>query len=235
MKIAFAIIGFLFGGPVGAIIGYAIAAYLLSHQVDINREAQRSKQKAFLYGLTGLCAEVMKADGKISKDEVNYVKRFFITEFGTEIAAVMMKRLKAFISEQVPIETLCRQISNNFDPNQRLLIIQFLHDLAWADGEETEDEAAIIAKIAVLLGISQSENRSASSMYKEDLKSCYEILEVSETASDEEIKKAYKKAAVKYHPDRVASLGADVQKEANDRFARINAAYDKIKEARGMK
>lgn len=72
-------------------------------------------------------------------------------------------------------------------------------------------------------------------MYRNDLKACYDILEVSESASDEEVKKAYKKAAVKYHPDRVASLGPEVQKEANERFAKINAAYDQIKTARGMK
>ena len=72
-------------------------------------------------------------------------------------------------------------------------------------------------------------------MYRSDLKACYDILEVSESASDEEVKRAYKKAAVKYHPDRVASLGPDVQKEANERFAKINAAYDQIKAARGMK
>ena len=177
----------------------------------------------------------MKADGTVSKDEVLFVKDFFIREFGVETASRMMKQLKIFVTEKVPVEQICRQISQIFDPPSRLLIIHFLHGLANADGRETVEEQQVINRIAALLGISQSENRSAGSMYKDDLKSCYDILEVSENASDEEVKKAYKKAAVKYHPDRVASLGPDVQKEANERFAKINAAYDKIKESRGIK
>ena len=235
MRFGLAILGFFIGGPIGAIAGYFIGVFIERSRIDISRQANRSRRDAFFLGLSGLAAEVMKADGTVSKDEVLYVKEFFIREFGIETASRMMKQLKIFVTEKVPVEQICRQISLIFDPSSRLLIVHFLHGLANADGRETVEEQQVINRIASLLGISQSENRSAGSMYKDDLKSCYEILEVSENASDEEVKKAYKKAAVKYHPDRVASLGADVQKEANERFAKINAAYDKIKESRGLK
>lgn len=67
------------------------------------------------------------------------------------------------------------------------------------------------------------------------LDDCYKILEVSPDASDEEVKKAYRAAALKYHPDRVSHLGEDMRKKAEETFAKVNEAYDKIKAARGMK
>ena len=67
------------------------------------------------------------------------------------------------------------------------------------------------------------------------LDDCYKILEVSPNATDDEVKKAYRKAAMKYHPDKVSHLGEDVRKKAEEQFAKVNQAYDKIKAARGMK
>jgi DnaJ like chaperone protein len=67
------------------------------------------------------------------------------------------------------------------------------------------------------------------------LDDCYKILEVSPNATDDEVKKAYRTAAMKYHPDKVSHLGEDVRKKAEEQFAKVNEAYDKIKAARGMK
>ena len=67
------------------------------------------------------------------------------------------------------------------------------------------------------------------------LDDCYKILEVSPDATDEEVKKAYRVAAMKHHPDKVSHLGEDVRKKAEETFAKVNEAYDKIKAARGMK
>ena len=67
------------------------------------------------------------------------------------------------------------------------------------------------------------------------LDDCYKILGVSPNATDEEVKKAYRIAAMKHHPDKVSHLGEDVRKKAEETFAKVNEAYDKIKAARGMK
>ena len=67
------------------------------------------------------------------------------------------------------------------------------------------------------------------------LEGAYKVLEVSPDATDDEVKKAYRKLALKHHPDRVASLGEDVQKAAEEKFKNINDAYERIRKARGMK
>lgn len=81
----------------------------------------------------------------------------------------------------------------------------------------------------------QSGGSSYSPNSGPSLDDCYKILEVSPDATDEEVKKAYRKAAMKYHPDKVSHLGEDVRKKAEEQFAKVNQAYDKIKAARGMK
>ena len=71
-------------------------------------------------------------------------------------------------------------------------------------------------------------------MFVKDTGSAYKILEISPDASDEEVKKAYRELAKKYHPDKVAHLGEEVKRAAEEKFTRLNAAYEAIKEERGM-
>ena len=63
----------------------------------------------------------------------------------------------------------------------------------------------------------------------------YKLLEVEKTASQEDIKKAYRKMAMKYHPDRVEGMGEDVKRNAEAQFREINEAYETLKTMRGIK
>lgn len=75
---------------------------------------------------------------------------------------------------------------------------------------------------------------SGSYTSKATLENDYKILEVSPDATDDEVKKAYRAAAKKHHPDKVSHLGEDVRKAAEEKFAKVNEAYERIKKSRGM-
>jgi DnaJ like chaperone protein len=84
------------------------------------------------------------------------------------------------------------------------------------------------------LGISQGDYDSIKAMFVKDTESAYKILEIYPDASDQEVKAAYRKMAVKYHPDKVAHLGGKIQKVAKEKFQQLNNAYGEIKKERMM-
>ena len=65
-------------------------------------------------------------------------------------------------------------------------------------------------------------------------KDFYEILDLERGASSAEIKKAYRKMAIKYHPDKVSALGEEFQKAAKEKFQKVQEAYETIKKEKGI-
>jgi len=106
--------------------------------------------------------------------------------------------------------------------------------IAKADGSVVDAEISAIQQLASYLGISQTDMNSMLNLEKDDLESAYKVLGISPSATDEEVKAAYRKMALKHHPDKVATLGEDVRKAAEKKFQEINAAKDRIYKARGL-
>ena len=118
--------------------------------------------------------------------------------------------------------------------SERLQIIHYLFGISKADGHVHESELQTIHTIANYLGVSSADFNSLKAMYFRDTNSDYLILEITSSASDDEVKKAYRKMAVKFHPDKVAALGEEVQKAANEKFQKVQSAYENIKKQRGF-
>ena len=203
--------------------------------VTVNGIEQRQTQSGdFIASLLILTAAVMKADQKVLKSELDYVKQFFIKQFGNDITDQKMLLLREILKQDIPVRDVCLQIKQNMEYSARLQLIHFLFGLAAVDGQLHPDEIAVVENIARYLNIQMNDISSIKAMFVKDTESAYNILEITQNATDEEIKKAYRKMAVKYHPDKVSNLGEDIQNAAKEKFQQLNAAYEQVKKQRGL-
>lgn len=240
-------LGAFAAGPIGAIIGFVIGSAFDGS--DQQKRVGGSFSGGHPYGRTGprrpttggyvtsllvLVAATMKADGKAMKSELNYVKNFFVRNFGAASAAEAMKLLQDLLKQNIPVTDVCLQIRQNMDYSSRLQLMHFLFGIAQSDGHIHEEELKLIAHIGVTLGISSKDYDSIKSMFIKNTDASYKILEIDPSASDEEVKKAYRKMAMKYHPDKVSYLGEDFQKAANEKFKKVQEAYSEIKKQRNI-
>jgi DnaJ like chaperone protein len=186
--------------------------------------------------LMALSAAVMTADGKVTKGELDYVKAFFRQQFGNQFNQRHLQVLKRFLdSGSVPLQQICQDIRMRMQPEVRIQLIHYLFGIAKADGHVAESEMVTIQSISDLLGLPRMEFESVKNMFYRNTDSDYKVLGVESTATDDEIKKAYRQMAIKFHPDKVASMGEEFQKGAKEKFQKIQEAYEAIKKQRGIK
>ena len=223
-------LGFVMGGPMGALLGF-IAGAVLDYTAGSNRQ---TAQADFRVSLVVLVAAVMKVDGKVVKSELDYVKQFFVRQFGKESAKESLKLLKDILKRDILVRDICVQISENMDYSSRLQLLHILLNISLADGAINKAEIDLIEKISGAMRISRNDFVSIRNMFIPETDSSYKILEIERTAPDDDVKKAYRKMAMKYHPDKVSHLGDDFRKTADDKFKKVNEAYNKIKKERGI-
>ncbi len=230
-------LGWALGGPIGGLIGFALGAVLDDSGVAVQAtNAKHHTQRGdFSASLIILVAAVMKADGRIMKAELDYVKAFFVKHFGVEVTREQMLLLREILEKDIPLYDVCNQIRHNMEYASRLQLIHFLFGVSMADGQVHDTEVKVIEQIASFLNINMADFNSLKAMFYADVDSDYKILEVHNSASDEEIKKAYKKMAVKFHPDKVSHLGEEYQQDAKEKFQKVQQAYENIKKQRGIK
>lgn len=246
-------IGWSFGGPIGAILGLALGSIVDAisdsnkqpligdRNYDYGRERGQPYAKPktesgdFEVSLLILATVVIKADGKQDKRELDYVRNYFANVYGKERANHAFRLFKQ-VSNQNNISTrqVCLQIRNMMVHASRLQLLHFLFGIAQADGMVTEDEVKQIYTMSGYLGISSRDFESIKAMFYDSADNAYKILEISKSATDDEVKKAYRKMAKKYHPDRIMHLGPEHQKGAEEKFRQVQMAYEKLQKERGF-
>lgn len=224
-------LGWAFGGPIGGLFGFALGS-IFDATSDKTRIGTTTNGD-FIMSLLVLVAAMMKADGKILKSELNFVKSYFIRAFGPAKAQELVKMLGDLVKQEIPIADVLHQISTHMDYASRLELCHLLLGIALADGESNPDEMKLLKYIANTLGIEHSDYQSMLGMYgKQDSAAAYQVLGVTQEATNDEIKAAYRKLAIKYHPDKVSYLGEELVNSAKEKFQKINEAYNLIKKER---
>ena len=232
-------LGWAVGGPIGAILGFVVgsifdeSSFVLRNTTNTGFTG-RTHAGSFFMSLLVLVASVMKVDGKILKSELDYVKKFMVDNFGEPSAQDAIKILRDLLKQNIPVNEVCRQIKNNMNYSARLQLIHFLFGIALADSQISAAERQLIEQISRGMGINAEDFTSIQAMFVKDINSDYKILEIEPSASNEELKKAYRRMAMKYHPDKESHLGEDFQKAAKEKFQKVTRAYNDIKKERNI-
>ena len=238
-------IGWALGGPIGGIIGYSLASFLDSTQESEGQPSggfaapagsytRTQERNSFLVALLVLSSAVMKADGRVMKSELDYVKKFITSNFGVDAAAEATKYLQDILKKEVDVNSVGAQIQRYMNIEARIQLLHYLTGIAKADGLVSTSELKVLREIALAMSLSHRESEAIFAMFDSGIDAAYQILEVDKSITDEELKKAYKHLARKHHPDKVSHLGPDIQKSSEERFKRISEAYEKIKRDRGI-
>ncbi len=228
-------IGWALGGYIGGILGYQVGKFLSSGVQIGERNQGGTRSGDFAMALVVLSAAVMNADGKVLKSELNFVKKFLKINFGEVQADQLIILLKEALKQAVDVRGVADQIRMNMDHPKRMLLLQYLYGIANADGHVDKRELELIRLIARHLGISLKDVASIEEPFHSGTLNPYKVLEITETATDSEVKKAYRKLAIKFHPDKIGDLGEGPRKLAKERFLQVQGAYEQIKKSRGFK
>ena len=242
-------LGWAMFGPLGGIIGYFLASRL-ERMAELSAEYQggqtwgqggpqddrtwnQGQRNSFLISLLALSAAIIKADGKVTSAERARFREFFISNFGSQAAVEAEELLDEILQKDFNLYEVCSQIRSCMDYSQRLQLYHYLVSLGACDGL-VQREIDLLETIANYIGLSKSDSDSIIAQFRPSNDNNYRILGIAPSATDEEVKKAYRRMAVKYHPDKVATLGEDVQKAAEEKFKAISQAYEAICRERGI-
>lgn len=240
-----AVIGFIASGIPGAVIGFLLGMYVdfitkdkeQTGGSEYNNPYQQysggESPQEFNTALLVLVAAIMNADGTAMKSELDLVKRMLVRTYGEEKARQMLLVLRELIKQRQDVGLVCRQIRNKMAYSQRLELMHILFRISRADDDINAQELQMLQYIGVQLGITTPDFLSLRAMFITSPDSEFTILDVSPSASEEEVKKAYRKMAMRFHPDRLQGLNEGEKKSAQEKFVKVNKAYENIKKRKG--
>ena len=240
-------VGWALGGPIGGVMGYWLGKMFSDDSLVMDGgssamhghqgrgQARPTRSGDFALSMVVLSAAVMQADERVLKSELDYVKEFFRTNFGQATAEQLTLALREALKNPVDVRGVCMQIRANMPHAKRLLLLQYLYGIAQADGNVDPREVDLIRRMAAALGISDKDRASIEAPFHSDKPDPYTVLEIGRDASDTDIKKAYRRLALKFHPDKVRDMGDAYVKQAETRFLEVQEAYEGLKKRRGFK
>lgn len=253
-------LGFMTGGPLGALAGFALGALFDKGLDSVNEDSSNQQayahsnrsyegqRNSFMFSLLVLASYIIKADGRVMHSEMELVRRFLRQNFGEqakqqgeEILLKLFEQQKrlGMAEYRTVIQDSCHQIRANMAYEQRLQLLNFLVMIAQADGQVPAEELTALKEVTYHLGLSADEldqmlNLRSGASSASSLDDAYRVLGISPSATNDEVKSAYRKMALKHHPDKVAALGEDVRRAAEKKFQEINDAKERIFKARGL-
>ena len=213
-----------------------------------NAQTYEEQRNSFLFSMLVLSSYIIKADGKIMHSEMEFVRQFLRQNFGEQAVnqgqEILLKLFEVQKQQgeqefRKTIHQSCTEIKRYMDVSQRLQLLNYLVIIARVDGYVSPEEIKALKEVARHLGLTAKDvdsmlNMESGARADSNIEDAYKVLGIPPTATDDEVKAAYRKMALKHHPDRVATLGEDIRKAAEKKFQDINDAKERIFKARGL-
>lgn len=249
-------LGYMTMGPLGALVGYFIGLQYDEREEEEARAnveqgpnyyMDEKERNSFFFSMMVLTSYIIRSDGKVMHSEMEFVRRFLRNNFGPgaeeqgERVLLMLFDKAKELDQRSPtafremVNDCGAQIADNMPEEQRLQLLAFLVQIAKSDGYVASEEVAALYEVALAMRLTLQNVDSMYNLGTHTLEGAYKVLEIEPTATDDEVKAAYKKMALKHHPDRVQALGDAVRKAAEEKFKQINEAKEKIYRARGIR
>ena len=236
-----AIIGYsIFRFP-GAIIGFLLGSLFEGGTSSGNRRTvfTQSRQGVspaeFELNLLSLASLVIKADGSVNQKELDFVRQYFVQAYGKDHANATFKIFNEEIKKkQLSTQKIASFLRSRMRYESRLQVIHFLFSVANADGHVSDAEVSEINSIAGYLGINLRDFESIKAMFFSNPDRAYKILEIEQNATPAEIKSAYRTMVKKYHPDKLQHMDEVYRKGAEEKFRKVQEAYEQLQKERGF-
>ncbi|MCX2681271.1 TerB family tellurite resistance protein [Galbibacter sp. EGI 63066] len=242
-KWIFGFLGFFVLRFYGAIIGFIIGSVMdgfkgkggISFDTLFNDRTREVSPADFELNLLSLCSIVIKADGKINQNELQYVRAYFVSTYGKEKANAIFRTFNEVAkNREVSSQRICAYLNQRTRYEMRLQLLHFLFGIAQADGAVTEAERIKIREIAGYMRVHYRDFESIMAMFVKSADTAYKILEVNKDASDADVKAAYRQMVKKYHPDKVRTTDEAIKKGAEEKFKEVQKAYEQIQKERDL-
>ncbi len=238
-------IGFVLGGPLGAIAGAAFG-----HAIDRNNfqshprvssySGQYRAQMTFFVGAFSMLARLVQADGKVTTSEISSIETIMAQDLHLDPSSrqTAMQIFNSALHSSESFDKFALQFYNEFyqQPQILELMLEILMKVAVADGRFGREEESLILAAVRIFDFGESRYKILKQRYVKHDGYSYSVLGITEGASVEDIKKAYRKLVTEYHPDKIAAKGLpeEFNQFAANKFREIQEAYENIRKERGF-
>ena len=227
-------VGFTLLGPIGALVGSVVGSRMSESRTRRRNPNNFDHQVAFFAALFACFAKISKADGVVSKEEVNKIEEFISKKFNLDkeqrnFAINIFQKAK---DDNVSFEAYAKQLQSLLkqSPNSLLIFYELLFELAMADGELHPAEEKILKKVPNIFKLPNNLFKELYEKYVSNIKDYYKILGVNRNMSFSEIRKVYLKKRKEFHPDMLISKGLPevLIEKAKSKFIEIQEAYEEL-------
>lgn len=251
--------GYMLGGPLGALIGAALGHRfdkgIASMGIAMNPAERERIQTAFFTATFSVLGHIAKADGQVTREEIRLAEAVMDQmQLNDEQKAIAKRLFSEGKEPDFDLDGVLDQFVGVCHRRHTLLriFLEVLVQAAMADGHLSDAEEVVLRHVCARIGFTPEELAHLESMVAasarwaggpgrgptraQDLAGAYVLLDIPESASDAEVKRAYRRLMSQHHPDKLVAKGLpeEMMKIAAQKTHEIRQAYERIKEARGF-